>query len=131
MSTLLRFILMAALLIGNAWAVEALTPETFVRSNSEARKLTIDGMEKRVGLLQKGATQEEQIVAAEQTNQAVETLFKSYGTTGSAHAAFGTYNKEQIEAWLEANPEWKQNEANLNQRFQTLSKQIDGLLGVQ
>jgi len=45
--------------------------------------LTLDGMETRVGLLQKGATQEEQMVAAEQTNQAVEALFKTYGTTGS------------------------------------------------
>lgn len=130
MSTLQRFILIAALLAGNAWA-DALTPETYIRSNSEARKLTLDGMEKRIGLLQKGATQEEQMEAAEQTNQAVETLFKSYGTTGSAHAAFGTYNLEQINAWLEANPDWKQNEDDLDQRFQTLSNQIDGLLGAR
>lgn len=130
MSTLLRFIFIAALLAGNAWA-DALTPETYIRSDSEARKLTLDGMEKRIALLQKGATQEEQMAAAEQTNQAVEALFKSYGTTGSVHAAFGTYNLEQINAWLEANPDWKQNEADLNQRFQSLSKQIDGLLGVQ
>lgn len=128
MLILQRFILMVALLSGNAWA-DALTPETYVRSNSEARKLTLDGMEKRVGLLKNGATQEEQMVAAEQTSEAVEALFKSYGTTGSTHAAYGTYNQEQIDAWLEANPSWKQNEADQNQRQQTLSDQIDVLLG--
>lgn len=128
MPTLQRFILMAALLAGNAWA-DALTPETFVRADSEARKLTNDGMETRIGLLQNGATQEQQMAAAEQTQEAVEALFRSYGTTGPAHAAFGTYNQEAIEAWLEANPIWKQKEAELNERFQTLSNQINGLLG--
>lgn len=130
MSTLQRFILMTALLAGNAWA-DALTPETFVRLNSEARQLTLDGMEIRIGLLQNGATKEEQMAAAEQTQQTVEALFMSYGTTGSAHAAFGTYNQEAIEAWLEANPIWKQKEAELNEHFQTLSNQINGLLGAQ
>lgn len=130
MLILQRFILMVAFLAGNVWA-DALTPEAYVRSNSEARKLTLDGMEKRIGLLKNGATQEEQMTAAEQTNQAVEALFKSYGTTGSAHAAYGTYHKEQIDAWLEANPAWKQDEADQNQRQQTLSDQIDVLLGAQ
>ncbi|MGR9116090.1 MAG: hypothetical protein ACU85E_10010 [Gammaproteobacteria bacterium] len=130
MSTLLRFILMVTLMTGNAWA-DTLTPETFVRLNSEARQLTLDGMEIRIGLLQNGATQEEQMAAAEQTQQSVEALFMSYGTTGSAHAAFGTYHQAAIEAWLEANPIWKQKETELNERFQTLSDQINGLLGVQ
>lgn len=129
MSALKHILLMAVFLSGNVWAEETLTPEAFVRANSEARKLTLDGMEKRIGLLQKGASQEEQLTVAEQTNQAVETVFKKYGTTGSLHTAYGTYNLAQINAWLESNPVWKQNEADLNQRFKALSTQIDGLLG--
>ncbi|AEG02519.1 hypothetical protein [Methylomonas methanica] len=128
MLTSLRIIFMALLLSGIAWSVETLTPETYVRLNSQARKLTMDGMETRIGLLKNGASQEEQLAAAEQTNQAVESLFKSYGTTGSLHTAYGTYHQEQISAWLEANPVWNQTEVDLNQRFQALSSQIDVLL---
>jgi ribosomal protein L31 len=120
--------MVAALLAGNAAAGD-LSPETFLRANSEARKLTLDGMEKRIALLQKGATQEQQMAVAEQTNVAIEAIFKKYGTTGPEHTAYSTYHQEQIDAWLQTHPSWKQDEADLNQRFQALSKQIDGLLG--
>lgn len=122
-------LLIAILTASHVWA-EDLTPETYTRLNSEARKLTMDGMEKRIALLQNGAANDVQLAEGKKTNLAIDALFKQYDTTSSAHAAYGTYHQKEIDVWLKANPAWQQTEADLTQRFKTLSQKIDGLLGV-
>jgi len=104
-----------------------LTPETFLQADVETRQLTLDGMSQQIQLLNMGATDDQinKIVSDNQIN--IETLFNSFGTTGSAHSAYGTKNREAVEIWMVNNPEWQQHYDALDAEFATLSQQLSTL----
>jgi len=109
-------------------AQELLSPEAYVKADIEARRVTLNGMEARLALIQKSANITEQSRLAEETRQNVEAVFARYGVTGASHAAYGTRHLKAIFAWLEVHPdEWQEQYNNLVVRFDALSSQFDNL----
>lgn len=106
---------------------EDLTPETFLQADAETRQLTLDGMSQQIQLLGTSANDDQinQVVSDNQLN--IEVLFNRFGTTGSAHSAYGTKNREAIETWMANNPQWQQHYDALDAEFATLSQQLSTL----
>ncbi len=106
---------------------ENLIPETYLQADVETRQLTLDGMSQQIQLLTMGASDDQinRIVFDNQVD--IETLFNSFGTTGSAHSAYGTENREAIDTLVVNNPEWQQRYDALDAEFTTLSQQLSRL----
>ena len=79
--------------------------------------------------LQQGADSATQIQLDDDNQGAVAKAFHRYGTTGAAHAAYGTYHREAIEQWLADHPDQAQQYQELAARLAFLSGQIDTLRG--
>lgn len=124
----LLIVLLSGLLISLVQA-ESLTPDRYIQADIEARRITVEGMERRLILLQNGADLDQQMQSAEQTNNDVTSAFSRYDTTGASHAAYGTQNDESITETLTAHPEWQQQFESLKARFDALSEQMDTILG--
>jgi len=108
---------------------EPLTPDDYILAELEVRRITIEGMEKRVILLENGANLERQMQSSEQTEQAVAAAFARYGgTNGASHAAYGSRHKEGIVQAFAEHPEWRQEFEALKGRFEALSEQMDTIL---
>jgi hypothetical protein len=106
---------------------QALSPETYIKADLEARRVTLAGMEARLVVRQRRANLEEEYRQAEENHQSVKEVFARYGVTGASHAAYGTQNREAIAAWLENNPEWQAQYDEIKARFVVLSNQFDEL----
>jgi hypothetical protein len=50
------------------------------------------------------------------------------GTSPHGHAGYGAEHAAEIEAWLDENPSARQQLADLNFRFESLSKQFNTLM---
>ena len=131
----MRHTTMLAVLVSVLWsslgtlaAAQGLSPERFVRADIEAREATLVGMEARLALLQRHADNATQEQLEDVNRRRVTTVFTRYGTTGSAHAAYGTQHRTAIAAWLEAHPEWQRRYAAVAARFDQLSQQIDAVV---
>ncbi len=122
------FLCLSGLLISVVQA-DTLTPDSYILADLEARRITIEGMERRLTLLQNGADSDQQMQSADWTNREVETAFARYGTTGASHAAYGTQHSERIAESLVDHPEWQQESLLLNERFEALSEQMDAIIG--
>jgi len=109
-------------------SAQALTPETFVQADIEARQVTLEGMSARLSQLQQGGTADQEH-PGEQNHMTVDAVFRRYGTDGASHAAYGTQHRDEVSAWLTANPEYQQQYDELTVRFEALSQQFDALQG--
>lgn len=106
---------------------QELTPETYTKADVEARELTLDGMRMQIDLLTQAADEQTRTNAALANQEAVEAVFSGYGTSGSAHSAYGTQHNEAIEAWLASQPQWQSTYQELASEFATLSEQLNSL----
>jgi hypothetical protein len=108
---------------------QALTPDTFVQADIEARAVTVEGLQAQLTALQQGADYATQWQLAEDNRRAVTAVFHKFGVTGATHAAYGTYHRDAIEQWLAAHPDWEQQYTDLAARLAFLAGQIDTLRG--
>ena len=124
-----KLTLTAAMLL-TALAVSAgeLVPQTWVATEAAVRELTVAGVSERLALLSSGnSTLRSEAVIAERNRQAVSRAYRDNGTTPTAHAAYGSRHATEIEAWLDANPEWQSYLDSLMVEFEELSSQLDAL----
>jgi hypothetical protein len=110
-------------------SAQALTPETFVQADIEARQVTLEGMSARLSQLQQGAASAAQAQADEQNHMTVDAVFRRYGTDGASHAAYGTQRRDEVSAWLAANPEYQHQYDAITDQFEALSQQFEALQG--
>lgn len=106
-----------------------LTPETFIQADVEVREITLAGMQSQIELLAAGASAEALSDADESNRGAVEQAFLRYGTTGAAHAAYGTRFAQEISSWLEEHPDWLLRQGELTWLFEDLAVQLHQLRG--
>ena len=106
---------------------QELTPETYVQADVEAQQLTLEGMRLQVELLSQAAEESVRINAALANQEAVEGVFSGYGSSGSAHSAYGTQHSEAIQAWLAGQAQWQSTYEDLAAEFAALSEQLDSL----
>ena len=104
-----------------------LTPETYVRVDVEARQLTIDGMHQQVDMLSGDVMIDTINSVSESNRDKVNTMFNYYGTTASAHSAYGTRYGKEIEQWLAGHSDWEQTYDALDDEFSSLSQQLSTL----
>lgn len=124
-----RLFIAATLLVAGWAQAGELTPELFVRADLEARQATLTGMQEQINLLsaKKTATEVQKRVDANRAQ--ISSIYSFYGTTPTAHAAYGTQYRAYIEGWLRAHPEWQTVYGQSTQDFQRLAAQLDGLRG--
>jgi hypothetical protein len=99
--------------------------EEFIQADLNARQATIRAMEQRL-MMRAGSydpTVDADLIA--QGEQSVAEVFRLYGTTGSAHAAFAQRHAQEIEAWLEAHPDTVTSYEELQARWQSLADALD------
>lgn len=127
---------MQGLIMGLAlWAVASasqaggLTPETFIQADIAARETTIEGMKTRLALLKSGMGLKDEMMAASVSETIVAQAFAKYGTTANRHAAYAAQHGSEIEAWLDAHPEWHTHLLELQMQFSSLSQEFDAIRG--
>lgn len=54
------------------------------------------------------------------SSDAIIRVYADFGTTASAHMAFGTRNAKAIARWLDANPQWQRMLEQLSSEFDSL-----------
>jgi hypothetical protein len=106
-----------------------LTPEAFVQADIAAREVTLKGMSDRLALLKAGKGLKDEMAAISASEKAVAGEFAKYGTTANKHAAYAARHGAEIEAWLEAHPEWHNRLWELQIQFSNLSQEFDALRG--
>ena len=112
------------LLCLNAFA-EIDGPDMYVYVEVSVREATIEGMRQRLTLLQRSDyTIEADNVVDVQTRLRIADVYAQFGTTASAHVAYGTRNAALIGEWLNQNPTWKSRLASLDSQFRSLSNQL-------
>lgn len=100
-------------------------PDMYVYVEVSVREATIEGMRQRLALLQRSDYSIDADNAIDtQTRVRVADVYAQFGTTASAHVAYGTRNAALIGAWLDQNPTWKSRQATLNSQFRSLSDQL-------
>jgi hypothetical protein len=100
-----------------------------VQADIAAREVTLQHMANRLADLQAGMTLEEEMAALTASEQAVADVFATYGTTANAHAAYAAQHGPEIDAWLEANPDWQAQLLDLQTQFSDLSQAFDAIRG--
>jgi hypothetical protein len=127
--SLIKTILCGALLMNAiASGADELVPQTYVAIEAEVRELTLAGVSERVALLSSGdSTPQSEALIAEKNRQAVTRAYRDNNTTAAAHAVYGTRHSAEIEAWLDAHPEWQAYLDSLVVELEELSAQLDAL----
>lgn len=108
-----------------------LTPRTYTEADVEVREVTMEGMRERFELLSAGATDDELFDAGSQNAALIEEIYSEYGTSGGAHAAYGSRERAAIDAWLAEQPDWQQHYQSLERDFEALRKSLETLQGAQ
>ena len=112
------------LLCLNAFA-EIDGPDMYVYVEVSVREATIEGMRQRLTLLQRSDyTIEADNVVDVQTRLRIADVYAQFGTTASAHVAYGTRNAALISECLDQNPTLKSRQANLDSQFRSVSDQL-------
>lgn len=107
-------------------------PDMYTYVDVSVREVTLEGMRRRLSLLQSSSYSTESDAALDaQTRVQIADVYVQFGTTAGGHLAYGTRNRAQIEQWLEANPEWKDKYATLDREFRELSSQLSASRQVQ
>lgn len=123
MTLLVALLFCAALL-----SAENLTPQLFVQIDTEVRAITLDGMRKRVELLSGGtASAQQETLLYESNRQQVTAVYRQHATTAAAHSYYAAKRSEDIDRWLEANPDWQYYYNQLDRDFESLSAQLGAL----
>lgn len=120
------FVLWAA---SSASPADGLTPESFIQADVAAREMTLKGMSDRLALLKVGKGLKDEMVAVSASEKAVAGEFAKFGTTANRHAAYAAQHGPEIEAWLDAHPQWQTRLLELQKRFSNLSQEFDALRG--
>jgi hypothetical protein len=108
---------------------EELTPESYVLIDLETRRITVDGMQARLSILQQGAGLDEQLVLDDLTRHEITSVYSQYATTGAAHTHYGTEQALEIDALKKARPDLRAQYRHLERRFNNLTKQFQMLQG--
>lgn len=124
-----KLLLLACVVLWPASGWATLTAESYLRLEYEVRQLTLEGMEQRIALLQAGASLDDEERLDSRIRTSIDEVYRRYGTTPGAHAAFGNRETAAIGAWLDQNFSWKYRFQWLNSRFEALSQQIRALRG--
>ncbi len=96
----------------------------YVYLDTQAREITLQGMDKRLKALSSGATSDELQRLDGTTRQRIEKLFADWNVTPASHAAYGGRNREAIEAWIKSNPSWARTYDRLQSQFEALSAKL-------
>jgi hypothetical protein len=116
------------MLFSGGVAAAELTPQSYVVIDLEVRLATLDGMAERVQLLSGGADVAQQEMTLDELNRKqVAAIFRKYGSSAAAHAAYGTRRNAEIREWLDADPDSQRQYQLLGQQFDALSDQLDAL----
>lgn len=106
--------LWAALLLGaaatgaQAQAVSALTPAQYFECQIAARQATMVGLQERQALVSKtGVTQAQKQAAGELSRNRVSLSFYQCGHSAAALGAYAHRNADELQTWLNANPQVK------------------------
>jgi hypothetical protein len=106
---------------------EELTAESYVLIDLETRRITVDGMQARLSILQQGADLEEQLFLDEVTRHEIVSVFSRYGTTGAAHTHYGTEQLSEINAFIETRPALQAQYVDLERRFNNITREFQQL----
>ena len=100
-------------------------PDMYVYVEVSVREATIEGMRQRLPLLQSADyTVEADNAIDAQTRLRIADVYAQFGTTASAHVAYGTRQAALVGEWLDQNPTWKSRLASLDSQFRSLSNQL-------
>jgi hypothetical protein len=119
-----------ALLPSLAWAApgieEVLTPAQYFECQIAARQATVQGLEERARLVNKpDATDAQKSAAGELSRHRVTLAMYSCGKqNASTLGAYAHRNAEELQTWLNANPQVKARLDVLSQRVASLSAQM-------
>jgi len=105
---------------------EVLTPAQYFQCQIAARQATIQGLEERARLLGKpAATDTEKRQAGELSRHRVTVAMYSCGQqNASTLGAYAHRNADELQAWLNANPQVKAQLDALSRRVSSLSAQM-------
>jgi phage shock protein A len=105
---------------------EVLTPAQYFECQIAARQATVKGLEERASQVNKaGVTDADRRAAGEMARHRVTLAMHGCGQqTASALGAYGHRNAEELQTWLNANPQVKARLDALAQRVASLSSQM-------
>lgn len=89
-----------------------LTPELYIKVDLAARLATIENLQHRI---------------ANQSGSEIPVyrIYEDYNLTPSQHAAYGTSHQQEIQNWLQNNPEWQTYYQAVQQEFEMLLQQLE------
>ena len=105
---------------------EVLTPAQYFECQIAARQATIQGLQERaLQVNQAGATDAQKRAAGEMARERVTLAMHGCGRqNASTLGAYGHRNAEELQTWLNANPQVKAQLDALSQRVASLSSQM-------
>lgn len=110
--------------------VDDMTPYTYIVIELDVRKVTMDGIEARIGLMQSSAfTRRQDRILDEATRREIHEVYAAYGTTATKHTMYATRNARAISDWIEAHPEWQERYNDTNEQFNHLLATLEALQG--
>lgn len=105
---------------------EVLTPAQYFNCQIAARQATIQGLQERAAQLnQAGVTDAQKRAAGDMARERVTLAMYGCGRqTASTLGAYGHRNADELQTWLNANPQVKAQLDALSQRVASLSSQM-------
>jgi hypothetical protein len=105
---------------------EVLTPAQYFECQIAARQATIQGLQERAAQVnQAGVTEAQKRAAGEMARERVTLAMYGCGRqNASTLGAYGHRNAEELQTWLNANPQVKAQLDALSQRVASLSSQM-------
>jgi hypothetical protein len=105
---------------------EVLTPAQYFECQIAARQATIQGLQERaVQVSQAGVTDAQKRAAGEMARERVTlAMYRCGRQNASTLGAYGHRNAEELQTWLNANPQVKAQLDALSQRVASLSSQM-------
>jgi hypothetical protein len=118
--------LLPALAVAAPGIQEVLTPAQYFECQIAARQATVKGLEERAAQINKvGVTEAEKRAAGEMARHRVTLAIYGCGKqTASTLGAYGHRNADELQTWLNANPQVKARLEALSQRVAGLSSQM-------
>lgn len=124
--------LVAIAAVGNTVAApaiqEVLTPQTYFQCQIAAQQATIVGLQERAAQAGKAQTDQEKQVAADRSQARVTVALRGCGQqSGATLGAYAHRNADQLQTYLNANPQVKAQMDALSRRIQALSQQMPAI----
>lgn len=118
------FPLMALAFMSAAASAEDMNAERFIDLDIQARKVTLEGVRDRLTLLVLGADMALQIEHDKQTQQAVNSVYLTSGTSVAQAVRWAGRNKTAIVEWLAEHPELQTEYDQISRALEQISTQI-------